>query len=142
MSIEPSDLGGRPTLYEPGFADQVKGLARLGLAVTTRQLAAFFGVSERTIERWKAQFPEFCQAIREGRIHADCLVAEKLFERATGYEWIEEQAVIGKDVVYGDNGKKLRETEWVEVIQVLKKLPPDVRAQIFWLRCRQTGLWR
>jgi|GEM_PF-6971548 hypothetical protein len=32
------------------------------------------------------------------------MVAEKLFELAKGYEWVEEQAVVGREVVYSDNG--------------------------------------
>jgi hypothetical protein len=44
--------------------------------------------------------------------------------RATGtYQWVEEQAVVCKNVVYDDNGNKLREPERVEVIQVVKRLP-------------------
>ena len=97
---EASDLGGRPTLYDPSFPDKVRSLARLGLTVTTKQLAFFFGVSERTVERWKVRFPEFCQSIREGRLHTDCLVAEKLFQRATGYEWVEEQVVPTREIVF------------------------------------------
>ena len=39
-------LGGRPSLYDPSFCDLVRRLARLGLPCTTKQLAAFFDVSE------------------------------------------------------------------------------------------------
>ena len=79
---EAPDLGGRPTLCDPRLCDQVRRLARLGLPCTTKQLAAFFDVFERTIERWKARFPKFCQSIKEGWLHTDSLVAERLFERA------------------------------------------------------------
>ena len=56
--------------------------------------------------------------------------AEKLYELATGrYQWVEEQAVvckavICKEVVYDHNGKRRRQTERVEVIRVVKRLPP------------------
>ena len=93
------DKGGRPSLYDPSFCIQVRRLARLGLPCTTKQLAAFFDVCERTVERWKALFPEFCQSIREGRLPSDCLVAERLFERAVGFECIEQQAFKIKRVV-------------------------------------------
>jgi hypothetical protein len=43
--MKPPDLGGRPTLYDPSFPEQVRSLARLGLPVTTKQLAFFFGAS-------------------------------------------------------------------------------------------------
>ena len=95
---EASDLGGRPTRYDPSFCDQVRRLARLGLPCTTEQLATFFDVSERTIERWSARFPQFCQSIKEGQLHTDCLVAEKLFERAVGVEFVEQQVLKVKRV--------------------------------------------
>jgi hypothetical protein len=84
------DQGGRPSLYDPSFCIQAPGASRT--ALHTKQFAAFFDVCERPIERWKAQFPEFCQSIREGRLPSDCLVAERLFERAVGFEYIEQQA--------------------------------------------------
>jgi hypothetical protein len=90
---EASDLAGRPTLSDPSFPNQVRLLAMAGLKVTTEQLAAFFDIIERIIECCQALNPEFCHAVREGRLLADGLVAEKLFECAVGYEWVEEQQV-------------------------------------------------
>ena len=49
-------------------------------------LATFFGVAPSTIYAWKAQFPEFSEAIREGEVPAGCLVPERIFERACSYE--------------------------------------------------------
>ena len=102
---------------------------------------AFFDVSERTIERWKTRFPEFCQSIKEGRLHTDYLVAEKLFERAIGYEWIEQQAFKVKRVEYDENGKKALETEEIKVVEVLQVLPPDTAAAKYWLNNRHPDLW-
>ena len=64
-----------------------------------------------------------------------------MFEKAIGYEWIEEQAFKLKTIEYGENGKKLRESEDVKVVEVVKRLPPDTAATIFWLRNRQPQLW-
>jgi len=58
----------------------------VGLANTIRLLTTFFGVAPSPIYAWKAQFPEFSEAIREGEVPADCLVPERIFERARGYE--------------------------------------------------------
>ena len=138
----PLNLGGRPIGYRPEFCTQVRRLALLGVANTTEQIAAFFGVCPATIYNWKAQFPEFLDAVREGKLPADCLVAEKLFEKATGFELIEEQAFKVKEVHYGENGKKLREIERIEVVPVLKRIPPDTAAQKFWLHNRQGRHWQ
>jgi hypothetical protein len=140
--ITTESKGGRSSKYDPRFVGQVRRLALLGLANTTKQLATFFGVAESTIEAWKAQFPEFSEAIRGGRVPADCIVAEKMFERAIGYEWVEEQAFKLRAVQYDpQTGKKLAEFEKIEIVEVKKKLPPDVAAIKFWLSCRQPQLW-
>jgi hypothetical protein len=41
-------------------------------------------------------------------------------------------AIEVKEIIYGDNGKKLKETE-----EVRKRLPPDKTAATFWLKSRQ-----
>jgi hypothetical protein len=82
----PLNLGGRPSGYRPEFCTQVRRLALLGVANTTEQIAAFFGVCPATIYNWKAQFPEFLEAIREGKLPADCLVAEKNIPNSTESE--------------------------------------------------------
>jgi hypothetical protein len=51
---------GRPSDYKPEFADQAAKLCRLG--ATDQEIADFFGKDERTINRWKIDHPDFCQA--------------------------------------------------------------------------------
>jgi hypothetical protein len=64
------------------------------------------------------------------------------FERAVGYEWVEEQAFKLRAVQYdSQTGNKIAEFEKVEIVEVKKKLPPDVAAARFWLACRQPQLW-
>ena len=143
VELEPvENLGGRPSLYSDDFPEQVRRLTGLGLPLTERQLARFFGVHGSTIRRWKAQKPEFCAAVERGRLLFDIEVAERLYELATGtYQWVDEQAVVCKDVVYDDNGNKLRETERAEVVKVVKRLPPNFSAQQFWLKNHQPEYW-
>ena len=86
--MEAVSLGGRPTLYQPRFCTEVRRLALLGVANTDRQIASFFGVSVSTIYNWKGQFPEFLEAITRAKAVAYCVVADKLFEKTTGYEWV------------------------------------------------------
>jgi hypothetical protein len=135
------DQGGRPSLYDPSFCTQVRRLALLGMPCTINDLALFFGVARSTIYLWKSQFPEFSDAIEQGRLRADSLVAERLFERAVGFEWIEQQAFKVKRVEYHENGKKALETEEIKVVEVLRVLPPDTAAGKFWLTNRHPDLW-
>jgi hypothetical protein len=65
-----------------------------------------------------------------------------MFERAVGYEWVEEQAFKLRAVQYDpQTGKKIAEFDKIEIVEVKKKLPPDVAAARFWLSCRQPQLW-
>lgn len=116
----------RPTDYRQEYAEQARKLCLLGF--TDKQLAAFFGVNESTINRWKDKYPEFCKSIKSGKVVADAQVAESLFKRATGIEVTE--------VEVRDDGKK-------KVKRITKRpIPPDTTAQIFWLKNRQPELWR
>ena len=57
---------GRPSSYRPEFAAQATKLRRLG--ATDAQLADFFDVDERTVQRWRDSKPEFGGALKDGRI--------------------------------------------------------------------------
>jgi hypothetical protein len=40
------------------------------------------------------------------------------------------------------DGKRLKETDWLEIVMVKRVLPPDTTACIFWLRSRRKVEWR
>ncbi len=132
---------GRPSDFKPEFCEQAEKLCKL-LNADDAAIAGFFGKDVATINRWKTKHPEFCASIKRGKLPADTEIAAKLHERACGYEWIEQTPIKLKTVIYGDNGKRLKEEERVEVVSVLKRQPPDVTAQIFWLKNRQPDTWR
>ena len=118
--------GGRPTRYKAEFADQVEKLCRLG--ATDKELAEFFCVAERTLHDWKKAHPEFLQSIKSGKLLADAEVANKLYQRALGYECAE-------DKIFNNQGAAL-------VVPTTKHYPPDTTAAIFWLKNRQPDKWR
>src|SRR5690349_18510564 len=60
---------GRPTPFRAEFRAQATRLCMLG--AIDEEMADFFGVDVRTIYRWKKTNPDFCQAIKEGKIAAD-----------------------------------------------------------------------
>ncbi|MHC2315161.1 hypothetical protein ACVIHC_002207 [Bradyrhizobium diazoefficiens] len=131
--------GGRPSDYLPEFADQAAKLCRLG--ATDAEIADFFEKDERTINRWKVDHPEFCQALKDGKLVSDMEVADRLHQRALGFEYEEAQAHKLKTVEYKD-GKRLKETERLEIIMVKRVVPPDTTACIFWLKNRRKVEWR
>ena len=122
---------GRPSKYREEFAAQATKLCKLG--ATDAELADFFEVDVRTIENWKTDQPGFLPALKAGKAIADIEVAEKLNSRATGYSWVEEQAI---KVKVGPCEEK------VEVVEVRREVPPDTTACIFWLKYRRRQHWR
>lgn len=133
--METENKGGRPSKYDPKYEKQAFKLALLGS--TDKDLANFFEVSEATINNWKIEHPAFLESIKKGKEEADAKVVKSLFKRATG-------AVI-PDSYPVKKSKKTEageETETVEFIPMKKHLPPDVTAQIFWLKNRQPEKWR
>ena len=139
MSSSDEKSGGRPTKYQTVFNDQVYKLALLG--ATDAEIADFFEVSESTINLWKKNHHEFSESIREGKIKADYSVAHKLYDKAIGPQWIEEQAFKVKKTWYDNNGKKCEE-ENVVTVPVKRAAPPDTPAISLWLRNRKADKWR
>lgn len=119
--------GGRPSKFKPEFVEQARKLAELG--ATDREIAEFFEVDERTLNRWKADKPEFCQSLRVGKDVADDRVEQALYRRALGYS---------HDAV------KIAVNAQGEVTQVpyVERMPPDTTAAIFWLKNRRKETWR
>ena len=86
-----------------------------------QRFAEFFGKDVQTIGRWKIDHPDFCQALKDGKLVSDMDVADRLHERALGFEYEEAQAHKLKTVEYKD-GKRVRETERLETIMVKRGL--------------------
>lgn len=118
---------GRPSSYRPEFAAQAEKLCKLG--ATDKEMADFFGVDERTINRWKDDHEEFCQSLKAGKLEADANVAHRLYQRAMGYS---HEAV------------KIALTPAGEHHQVpyIEHYAPDTTAAIFWLKNRRPDQWR
>ena len=117
---------GRPSDYRIEYNEQVEKLCLLG--ATDIEIANFFNVDERTIQRWRLDFPEFCRSVKKGKELADSRVAESLFNRALGYKHEE-------DKIFNDQGSPL-------IVPTIKHYPPDTTAAIFWLKNRQPSKWR
>lgn len=122
---------GRPSEYSPVYVEQAAKLCVLG--ATDAEMADFFNVDVRTIYRWKLDHDDFCQAIKAAKEIADERVERSLYQKATGYDYTEEQAIKLKIEQY---------KEEVEVVEVTKHSPADTTAAIFWLKNRRAGEWR
>lgn len=117
---------GRPPKYKDAFAEQAAKLCLLG--ATNADLADFFGVAIRTIERWTVEHEPFCRAVKEAKETADAKVERSLYQRAVGYTFDSEKVFNGR--------------EGVVRAPIREHVPPDVTAQIFWLKNRRKEDWR
>lgn len=116
----------RPSKYRKEFAEQATKLCRLG--ATDADMAEFFGVSESTINNWKNDHPEFLEALKSGKVEADATVADRLYQRAIGFQH--------EDVkVFMHEGAPV-------LVPLVKHYAPDTTAAIFWLKNRRPDLWR
>lgn len=122
---------GRPSSYKPEFAQQAEKLCALG--ATDSEIADFFEATVRTLYRWKLDHPDFCHALKVGKDITDDRVERSLMERATGYRFVEQQAIKVKVAGGGEE---------VQVIDVERAMPPDTTAMIFWLKNRRRDTWR
>lgn len=123
---------GRPTDYKDEYNGQAEKLCKLG--ATDSELADFFNCSESTLNLWKLNHTEFSESIKRGKILADANVAERLYQRAMGFEHDSEEIKIVS------NGQG--EGSSVERVPIRKIYPPDTVAAIFWLKNRQKKKWR
>jgi len=66
------------------MAKQAAKLCLLG--ATDADLADFFEVSVRTIERWQSQHAEFCRAVKVAKEEANDRVERSLYQKAVGFQ--------------------------------------------------------
>lgn len=117
---------GRPSGYDPAFAAKAQKLAELG--ATDLEVADFFEVNVATVYRWKATIPEFCEALKSGKVSADDRVERSLYHRAIGYSY--------------DAVKILQDKGTPVIVPYREHVPPDTTAGIFWLKNRRKEEWR
>lgn len=114
-------MAGQPTKLTKKMKGQIKVLALKGF--TDVEMAEAVGVTERTINNWKKQQPEFFQSLKGWKDQADKKVERALYERACGYKHPETKAQFVDGV-------------W-ETFDMVKHYPPDSTSMIFWLKNRK-----
>lgn len=125
---EKKETRGRPTQYDPDrHPAQVLALARLGK--TNEEMAEALKIATSTLKEWVKRHEEFKAAFGEGKVYSDSKVEASLYERATGFEYVEK-----KVTTFPDGSQRIEETT--------KRVLPDVTAQIFWLKNRKPREWR
>ena len=85
---------------------------------------------------------ELIESLKINKYIADLEVENQLLKRAKGYEYeeiVEEYYIDGKKI---DGDPKKVKPDKIHRKIIKKIMPPDVTAQIFWLKNRQPEKWR
>jgi hypothetical protein len=101
---------------------------------TNKGIARKLGIGETTLKRLLHLYPVLVDALKRNKEIIDTEVENALLKRAMGYEF-EEKTI---EQIPNEDGKGK-----IKIIKITKKfIPPDVTAQIFWLKNRKPKEWR
>lgn len=118
---------------------RLEAYARDGL--TDEEIAKKLDISTSTLYEWKKKYPEISEALKKGKEIPDIEVENKLFESACGIKVTVKKPIKVKEVIF-ENGKKVKEIEKVVQAEEEIYIPPQVTAQIFWLKNRKPDTWK
>lgn len=125
--IIPKKKMGRPSKYSDKqvFAI-IELLAPEGF--TDKEMARIMGVTEQTFNNWKKTNKVFFESLNKAKGIPNRMVERRLFQKAMGYEDVEEQ-------IFHHKGKIIKAPLRV-------KYPPDTGAIMAWLNNRMPEVYR
>lgn len=123
------------TKYSFKYPEIVEWLAANGLI--DKEIAKRIGISPRTMIRWKKEHPELLASLKKGKGYITGLVENSLLKNAMGYTY-DEVKQIGKRIPVGGSEKVIVH----QVEKTTKRIPPNVIAQIFYLKNRAPETWK
>ena len=124
---------------EPDGLLKLEGWARDGL--NDEQIAKNMGINVATLYKYKNLYGNINEALKRGKEVIDIEVENALLNKAMGFKVTVKKSYKVKDVEY-DNGRKVKESERIEIVDEEQYIPPDTTAQIFWLKNRKPAEWR
>lgn len=119
---------------------RISAWARDGL--TNEQIAHNMGINVKTLYEWCKKYSDFSNALKKNKEVADIQVENALYKKALGYNTAVKKTFKVKEVIYSENGRKLKEIEKLVDGYDEVHIPPDTTAQIFWLKNRKPETWR
>ena len=133
---------GRKSKYETNVQPRLIEIAawcRDGL--TDKEIAEKLDIGLDSFYRYKKDFSEFSDTLKETKEIADIKVENSLNKNANGYDYVEQTVVMKKEVIYKD-GKRAKEITYPEVVPIIKHKEAETKAQQFWLQNRKPEKWR
>lgn len=99
------------------------------------------GISKSAFYDYKIKHKEFSDSLKIDKELADVKVENALFKRSTGFSRFISKPIKLREVIY-ENGKKVKETERIEMAHEEIYYPPDTTADIYWTSNRMPHKWR
>lgn len=127
---------------------RLKGWARDGL--TDEQMAQKMGIVPSTFYAWILKYPEISEAIKNGKEPVDIEVEDSMVKLALGhYVTVKKPMKVRTEKRLKKKDKDGREyetgvivEEHIEYVDEQVYIPPNVTAQIFWLKNRKPEQWK
>ena len=121
-------------------------LAEMAARLTDAEMAREMGVSSSTFYDWLKKYPEMAEAVTGARAGADARannerVESSLFELACGCVRKIKKPIKVRSTSYDARGRRV-DRERVVYADEEVFVPPNVKAQIFWLTNRAPERWR
>lgn len=120
-------------------AEALTAWGRKGL--TKEQIADRMGIARSTLDGWCKKCPDLSDAIKNRRAYAHARVENALYKKAIGYSYTTQEPVKIRTSEYRD-GRKVKETEEVQLVEKTVVVPPDLGAIIFYLTNRVPEDWK
>lgn len=134
---------GRKGKYEEWLTQdgllRIEGWARDGL--TEAQIAHNMGISVSSLADWKNKYPQLLDALKKGKAPVDIEVENALLKSARGHTQIIRKPIKVKTERQVVGEGKIVE-EHIEYVDEEVYIPPQVIAQIFWLKNRRPDKWK
>lgn len=135
-------MTGRPSKVTEWLTDnnltRIEGWARDGLR--NEDIAAKMGVSPSTFYEYVKKYSEISDAIKRGKAPVDFEVENAMLKSALGHKETVRKPIRLRTTRRKD-GMEITE-EHVEYFDEEVYIPPQVSAQIFWLKNRKPDIWR
>ena len=112
--------------FKDNYIREANIAARAGM--NENEIAGLFGITTKGMQLWKYQFPEFKQALEEGKALWDNRIEASFAQVAMGYEIEAEKIFMTKD---GD----------IVRAKYVKHYPPNHVAAAIWLSNRRPERW-
>ena len=118
---------------------RIEGWARDGLSLS--QIAHNVGVADSTFRKWRDEHEAISAAIKRGNAPVDLEVENAMLKSALGHKETVRKAIKVKTEKQKVGEGKIVE-EHIEYVDEEVYIPPQVVAQIFWLKNRRPDKWK